>query len=165
MPSQEILERYDNVRSSLEKAIEVSDDIEISGEEENAELDYIRKTLNQLNSDFKAEIERLEESSEWDKFCMAFFGETNAGKSTIIEALRIVYDEESRREEINRQSEQMQEELSKEEAKYFELVNTLTQLNDSLVVQSSSKVKDALKGVGLIMIGVVIGFAMAFFVL
>ena len=102
MPGQEILEKYDAVRSSLEKAIEVSDDIEVSGEEENAELDYIRKTLNQLNSDFKAEIERLEESSEWDKFCMAFFGETNAGKSTIIEALRIVYDEESRREEINR---------------------------------------------------------------
>lgn len=165
MPSQEILEKYEDVRSSLEKAIAVSDDIEISGEEENVELGYIRSTLNHLNSDFKAEIERLEKSSEWDKFCMAFFGETNAGKSTIIEALRIIYDEESRREEINKQSGQMQEELSKEKTKYLELVNALTQLNDSLPDPNRSKAKAVVKGASLVIIGVVIGFAVAFFML
>ena len=43
MPSQEVIKKYEEVRSSLEKAIKKSDDIEISGEEENAEFDYIRK--------------------------------------------------------------------------------------------------------------------------
>ena len=33
-----------------------------------------------LSSEFKTEIDRLENSSEWDRFCMVFFGETNAGK-------------------------------------------------------------------------------------
>ena len=114
MPSQEVIKKYEEVRSSLEKAIEKSDDIEISGEEENAELDYIRKTLIQLNFEFKTEIDRLENSSEWDRFCMAFFGETNAGKSTIIDALRIVYDEEKRREEINSQNDMFKSALSEE---------------------------------------------------
>ena len=165
MPSQEVIKKYEEVRSSLEKAIEKSNDIEISGEEENAELDYIRKTLNQLNSEFKTEIDRLENSSEWDRFCMAFFGETNAGKSTIIEALRIVYDEESRREEINSQNDMIKSALSEEEKDYSELVQELARLNTSLEVKKESNVKKALIGSGLIVLGVILGFLIAFLVL
>ena len=165
MPSQEVIKKYEEVRSSLEKAIEKSDDIEISGEEENAELDYIRKTLTQLNSEFKTEIDRLENSSEWDRFCMAFFGETNAGKSTIIEALRIVYDEESRREEINSQNDMIKSALSEEEKDYSELVQELTRLNTLLEVKKESNVKKALIGSGLIVLGVILGFLIAFLVL
>ena len=36
----------------------------------------------------KAEIHSLEDQAEWNTFVMAFYGETNAGKSTIIEADR-----------------------------------------------------------------------------
>ncbi|MCR5639617.1 MAG: hypothetical protein K6F97_12385 [Lachnospiraceae bacterium] len=165
MPSREVIKKYEEVRSSLEKAIKKSDDIEISGEEENAELDYIRKTLNQLNSEFKTEIDRLENSSEWDRFCMAFFGETNAGKSTIIEALRIVYDEESRREEINSQNDMIKSALSEEEKDYSELVRELARLNTSLEVKKESNVKKALIGSGLIVLGVILGFLIAFLVL
>ena len=165
MPSQEVIKKYEEVRSSLEKAIEKSDDIEISGEEENAELDYIRKTLSQLNSEFKTEIDRLENSSEWDRFCMAFFGETNAGKSTIIEALRIVYDEESRREEINSQNDMIKSALSEEEKDYSELVQELARLNTSLEGKKESNVKKALIGSGLVVLGVILGFLIAFLVL
>lgn len=165
MPSQEILNKYEDVRSSLEKAIEASDEIKISGEEENAELDYIKKTLEQLNCEFKTEIDRLENSSEWDRFCMAFFGETNAGKSTIIEALRIVYDEETRREEIKGQNERIKEALSAEENGYSDLVQNLTQLNASLEENKRNKTKTVLIGVGLIVLGVIIGFLIAFLVL
>lgn len=165
MPSQEVINKYEDVRSSLEKAIETSDDIEISGVEENAELDYIRKTLTQLNSEFKTEIDRLENSSEWDRFCMAFFGETNAGKSTIIEALRIVYDEESRREKIKSQNDLIKSALSEEENNYSELVRELTRLNTSLEANKESNVKKVLIGAGLIILGVIIGFLIAFLVL
>ena len=41
-------------------------------------------------------MEFLEENSEWEKFTVAFFGETNAGKSTIIESLRILLNEKER---------------------------------------------------------------------
>lgn len=165
MPSQEIKEKYDAVQSSLENAIKASDNIEISGEEENAELNNIRKALNQLNYEFKDEIKRLENSSEWDKFCMAFFGETNAGKSTIIEALRIVYDEESRREEIDRQKNRMKEELSKEKDNYSELINSLKQLNDSLAANESSNSKEAIKIACFIVLGLVIGLIIGVFIL
>lgn len=44
----------------------------------------------------KAEIHSLEDQAEWNTFVMAFYGETNAGKSTIIEALRILLKEPSK---------------------------------------------------------------------
>ena len=165
MPSQDILEKYDKVRTSLENAIAVSDGILINGKEENTELEYIKKTLNQLNDEFKDEIERLEHSSEWDKLCMAFFGETNAGKSTIIEALRIVYDEESRREEINRQMEELNTVLLREKDDYSGLVSTIRHLNDSLYFQEKLKFKERIIKAVLVIIGVVLGLILAFFLI
>ena len=94
MTSDEIKEKYDAVSGILEDAVNKAERVELVGEEENAELSAIKTTLKELNSEFKQEIEKLEASSEWDKFCIAFFGETNAGKSTVIESLRIIYDEE-----------------------------------------------------------------------
>jgi Sigma54-dependent transcription regulator containing an AAA-type ATPase domain and a DNA-binding domain len=165
MPSQDVLEKYNNVKLSLENAIATSDNIKISGEEENAELSYIRSTLNQLNDDFKAEIERLESSSEWDRFCMAFFGETNAGKSTIIEALRIVYDEESRREEINNQRERFNEDILEEKEEYAELISNIKNLNESLIIKEKSRNIDLIKYIGIVVLGIVIGFVLAFILL
>lgn len=40
-------------------------------------------------------------STEWDKLVIAFFGETNAGKSTIIETFRILFDETERHKNIH----------------------------------------------------------------
>lgn len=54
----------------------------------------LNQELNSISEITKKGIERLgkdlhffEESVEWDTFNIAFFGETNAGKSTLIEAL------------------------------------------------------------------------------
>lgn len=178
--NEEIIRKYETVRNSLESAIKASANIELSGEEENAELMFIRDTLNNMNQDFITEIERLEKSSEWDKFCIAFFGETNAGKSTIIEALRIVYDEELRRRELDKQFEKTQDEINEENAKYMDLINSLIELNDSIEIQdetstnelknqdeltNSSKPNRIIWTIGLILIGVVIGFLIAFLIL
>lgn len=46
-------------------------------------LEGFRKKTN-------TEIRELRELSEWDTFTIAFYGETNAGKSTLIETLRIL---------------------------------------------------------------------------
>lgn len=161
MCNEDILNKYARVETSLEKAITDSDSIELSGKDENIELNSIRNTLKKLNDDFKSEIEKLKESSEWDKFCMAFFGETNAGKSTIIEALRIVYDEELRREEIDEQKMQLFEELNNENNQYSELVNSLKELNESI---NSRKVniKKIVICIGLIVLGAIIGFVIAY---
>lgn len=160
--NKEVLKKYNIVKSSLDKAITDSYSIELSGKDENNELNSIRNTLKKLNDDFKSEIEKLKETSEWDKFCMAFFGETNAGKSTIIEALRIVYDEELRREEINEQKMQLFEELNNENNQYSELINSLKELNESLNPSKKIKIKKFVKCIGLIILGVIIGFVMAY---
>ena len=56
-------------------------------------------TKNQLTSvraTLSEELQSLQEHAEWDSFTIAFYGETNAGKSTLIEALRILLHEETK---------------------------------------------------------------------
>ncbi|HEJ9660030.1 TPA: GTPase [Proteus mirabilis] len=56
------------------------------------------ENLNLLNSHIQAELEKLKENSEWKRFTIAFYGETNAGKSTLIEALRLYLGEKTKKE-------------------------------------------------------------------
>ena len=49
-----------------------------------------RKLLEQFRDKTNEEIRELRELAEWDTFTIAFYGETNAGKSTLIETLRIL---------------------------------------------------------------------------
>lgn len=51
--------------------------------------------LSVLNDDISSELLNLKENSEWKKFVIAFYGETNAGKSTVIEAIRLLFKEQS----------------------------------------------------------------------
>lgn len=129
MISEDIEKKYIDVQTALEGALEKANSIEISGDEENAELSEIRKALESLNVNFKSEIEKLKNSSEWDKFCIAFFGETNAGKSTVIESLRILYDEETRRAEALAQKDEYLTRLKKHCEDYSELIASLEEVN------------------------------------
>ncbi len=163
MVASDIKEKYDRVAGSLEEAVAAAEDVEITGEEENKELEVIISTLNEINNEFKEEIEKLESSSEWDKFCIAFFGETNAGKSTIIESLRIIYDEEQRRLERLNQERAYERELVNYSEKYKETLDSLKAINISLIeAQKSNKLSKVLKCVGLVALGICIGFALAY---
>ena len=51
---------------------------------------FSRNLLNELDANIAGELDKLKANSEWDTFTVAFYGETNAGKSTIIETLRIL---------------------------------------------------------------------------
>ncbi len=46
-----------------------------------------------LESESLKELESLKNNEEWEKFTIAFYGETGAGKSTIIECLRLFFKE------------------------------------------------------------------------
>lgn len=52
---------------------------------------YIKDSMNKLGE--------IKTGARWDKLVIAFFGETNAGKSTIIETFRILFDESRNRAE------------------------------------------------------------------
>lgn len=84
---------YEQVTAMVDKSIAVvltkaSDakgnlDLEGAISTSKALLERFREKTNQ-------DIQELQELSEWDTFTIAFYGETNAGKSTLIEAVRIL---------------------------------------------------------------------------
>ena len=82
---------YDTIREKIGSII--------SSIEQNAG-DQLKKVasdslenLGKINEKIQNEYHDLKKSSEWDRFTIAFYGETNAGKSTLIEALRLLWKE------------------------------------------------------------------------
>ncbi|MGY5769126.1 hypothetical protein [Vibrio cincinnatiensis] len=58
-----------------------------------------RDVLTKLHKQIQEELTILDKYSEWDTYTIAFYGETNAGKSTIIETLRILLGEEGKKKQ------------------------------------------------------------------
>ncbi len=160
MINKEVEKQYNDVRMSLENALEQASSIEVSGDEENVELSQIIKTLETLNDGFKEEIEKLKNSSEWDKFCIAFFGETNAGKSTVIESLRIIYDEETRRAEALAQEKKYHSALSEHCQEYEKLITSLEEVNTALKSKRGKKTQKILS-LAFGVVGIAIGLVLA----
>ena len=95
---------YRTVLEAMEK-ITQSIDINSKNEDvENARKDALAK-ITDLQEIINRSIIELENNSEWECFTIAFYGETNAGKSTLIETLRILLDEPLKQEERKRFSE------------------------------------------------------------
>ncbi|WP_082060713.1 GTPase [Pseudomonas abietaniphila] len=49
-----------------------------------------KQALRVIEQQLRQSIEELRHNAEWNTFTLAFYGETNAGKSTLIECLRIL---------------------------------------------------------------------------
>ena len=58
-----------------------------------------RQILKDLQSNINKQLSELRENADWETFTIAFYGETNAGKSTLMESLRILLKEASKVEE------------------------------------------------------------------
>ncbi|WP_420993673.1 hypothetical protein ACKI2N_015410 [Cupriavidus sp. 30B13] len=79
------------VESILRRLGSASEDQQVSEAKKNT-----RAILEKFQRDIEGNIAGLERHAEWDTFTIAFYGETNAGKSTIIETLRIMLGEQSK---------------------------------------------------------------------
>lgn len=92
----------------------------------------IKGIVNRLES----EINNLEDHSEWEHYTISFIGETNAGKSTIIEALRIKYEEEEKKKTYDKnqglliEEKKLREKLQEEE-KLFNVQKQTTAENQT----------------------------------
>ena len=91
-------------------------------------VEGIMSEMNQKHSEFKKQVDELERDSEFEKFTIAFFGQTNAGKSTIIEALRILFDEESRANGIKCNLEEQQRLREKSRTRTDDVIQRLEEL-------------------------------------
>jgi predicted ATPase len=110
-----ILESIENIESELSL---ISEDQQLADAKRQA-LDTIKEFRAK---EIDPSIEELKQNQEWDTFTIAFYGETNAGKSTVIESLRIYFQEETKIETQNK----FKEVLNKYENKLKEVVREIS---------------------------------------
>lgn len=108
-PSQNFNHLYSDISDSIATAMTEIADLKVEHKEGKKELGGIMERLRNIQTSFDGELELLKQHAEWDKFTMAFFGETNAGKSTIIESLRILFKEESRQQLLDQNVQLLKE--------------------------------------------------------
>jgi len=83
---QDIINSANNLVKSLYKIDKLSLD-NVTDENLINSFENIKTVISKGISSIQRHLETLSKTAEWDKLNVAFFGETNAGKSTIIEAL------------------------------------------------------------------------------
>jgi hypothetical protein len=106
--SQDFNRLYRDVSENMASAMAELSSLRVDNNEGRERLTSITRKLSEMQKGFDEELEFLETHAEWERFTMAFFGETNAGKSTIIESLRILFNEQSRRELIEENRGEME---------------------------------------------------------
>lgn len=125
---------YDDLKlkiSDLIAKIVKSEDIldtQLVGEKFNES----KKILSFQQKDIERQIDELKCNAEWDYFTIAFFGETNAGKSTLIEVLRILLAEQTKRE-LQAKFNQLQNEFSLDEKEYEQLKGAETEIDQKIL--------------------------------
>ncbi|GAA6916444.1 hypothetical protein AOH271_05120 [Helicobacter pylori] len=91
---------YLDVKSSIKDLQKIFENTD-GGDERLREFNQeALEEFKNLESESLKELESLKSNEEWEKFTIAFYGETGAGKSTLIECLRLFFKEPSK---INQQ--------------------------------------------------------------
>lgn len=94
-------EMKSHAQSVSDDSVGASSDEDASGEskERQKQLAQAKELLQRFESSAIKSAEDYKSVAEFDTYTIAFYGETNAGKSTIIEALRIYFGEGSKQNE------------------------------------------------------------------
>lgn len=95
------------------------------------------KVFQQLEFESLKELESLKNNEEWENFTIAFYGETGAGKSTLIECLRLFFKERSKRdqqERFRRLYSNYQNNYQNDERKKQAILNELHSLQDGAII-------------------------------
>jgi predicted AlkP superfamily phosphohydrolase/phosphomutase len=179
MKNQEAKYLYRDVINSVSNSLERIKTIKLKKTEDAEQVNNIIDELDRISSNFSEELTHLEEYSEWEKFTIAFFGETNAGKSTIIESLRIALNETQREEVIHKNTEEYKQVvddyyrsiddfISQLDVLYYEHGNSLNRIEKSVgVLQERQNKLFAPKRIAviytsLLVIGVLAGYGLSF---
>ena len=122
-------EIYNFILTKVEELKDYIFKIELSDREAQEKQEEIKEALDSIVYKLNSNINELKDNSEWDKFTIAFYGETNAGKSTLIETLRILLNEK---------------EKLKDRKKYKEIDNCINSLKDEREVYDN-KIKESVQ--------------------
>ncbi|MHA3056601.1 GTPase [Acinetobacter sp. ANC 5584] len=99
-----------------------------------------KQILNFQQKEIDRKIDELKRNAEWDHFTIAFFGETNAGKSTLIEVLRLLFAEKTKNE-IQAKFNALKEEFSLDEDEYEQLKKSENEVNNK-TLENHQKLKE-----------------------
>ena len=82
---------YQFTKSKIDSIIEKIGQIEqVQNDDQDAsQHEEALKQLTRVQFDINQSIDEFRQNAEWKQFNISFFGETNAGKSTIIDTLRL----------------------------------------------------------------------------
>ncbi|WP_390431758.1 GTPase [Helicobacter pylori] len=95
------------------------------------------EVFQKLERESLKELESLKNNEEWKNFTIAFYGETGAGKSTLIECLRMFFKEQSKvvqQERFKRFYSTYQNNYQNDERKKQAILNELTSLQDGVAI-------------------------------
>lgn len=93
--------------------------------------------FQKLERESLKELESLKNNEEWENFTIAFYGETGAGKSTLIECLRMFFKEQSKvvqQERFKRLYSNYQNNYQNDERKKQAILNELHSLQDGTII-------------------------------
>lgn len=95
------------------------------------------EVFQQLEFKSLKELESLKNNEEWENFTIAFYGETGAGKSTLIECLRMFFKEQSKVDQQERFKwlySNYQNNYQNDERKKQAILNELHSLQDGAII-------------------------------
>ncbi len=82
---------YLDVKASIENLQNIFKNTDDRDEKLQKSNQEALEIFQKLERESLKEFESLEKNEEWENFTIAFYGETNAGKSTLIECLRLFF--------------------------------------------------------------------------
>ena len=103
-------------------------------------LNESKQILSFQQKEIERKIDELKSNSEWDYFTIAFFGETNAGKSTLIEVLRLLFAEKTK-SELQAKFNALKNEFSLDEEAYSQLKNADNEISNK-ILENNQKLKE-----------------------
>ncbi|KHL78678.1 GTPase [Helicobacter pylori] len=130
-----------NIYSGVEKSIKDLQNIFKNTDDKDEKLKRFNQealeVFQKLERESLKELESLKNNEEWENFTIAFYGETNAGKSTLIECLRLFFKEQSKvvqQERFKRLYSNYQNNYQNDECKKQAILNELHSLQDGAII-------------------------------
>ncbi|MFP6074179.1 AAA family ATPase [Helicobacter pylori] len=130
-----------NIYLGVEKSIKDLQSIFKNTDNENERLKKLNQealeVFQKLEFESLKELESLKNNEEWENFTIAFYGETGAGKSTLIECLRLFFKERSKmdqQERFKRLYSTYQNNYQNDERNKQAILNELYSLQDGATI-------------------------------
>ncbi|WP_139545195.1 GTPase [Helicobacter pylori] len=130
-----------DIYSGVEKSIKDLQNIFKNTDDKDEKLKQFNQealeVFQKLERESLKELESLKNNEEWENFTIAFYGETGAGKSTLIECLRMFFKEQSKvvqQERFKRLYSTYQNNYQNDERKKQAILNELHSLQDGAII-------------------------------